>query len=194
MAQRVDISVRLPKGNGAWPILALREGDTARTGIVLATARGQVKKIPADGDRNAEIAGLDLEKRLSAVQPVPTRRAQRSHRLALTEGTSPYVWGLNGKVWGEHQPLEVKEGERVEVVFENPTNMSHPMHLHGHHFQVVSINGHRFLGAVRDTVLVPAMGSVAIAFDANNPGRWAFHCHNLYHMAAGMMTEIRYVG
>ncbi len=117
-----------------------------------------------------------------------------SHQLVLTEGTSPYVWGLNGKVWGEHQPLEVKEGERVEVVFENPTNMSHPMHLHGHHFHVVSINGHRFSGAVRDTVLVPARGRVAIAFDADNPGRWAFHCHNLYHMAAGMMTEVRYVG
>ena len=194
MAQRVDISVRIPKGNGAWPILALREGDTARTGIVLATARGQVKKIPADADRNTEIAGLDLERRLSAVQPFPTRPAQRSHRLVLTDGTSPYAWGLNGKVWGEHQPLEVKEGERVEVVFENPTNMSHPMHLHGHHFQVVSINGHRFSGAVRDTVLVPAKGRVAVVFDADNPGRWAFHCHNLYHMAAGMMTEARYVG
>ena len=86
MAQRVDISVRLPKGTGAWPILALREGDTARTGIVLATARGQVKKIPADGNSNAEIAGMDLEKRLSAVQPLPTRSVQRTHRVVLTEG------------------------------------------------------------------------------------------------------------
>ncbi len=61
-------------------------------------------------------------------------------------------------------------------------------------FHQGSINGLRFSGAVRDTVLVPAKGTVAIAFDANNPGRWAFHCHNLYHMTAGMMTEIRYVG
>ncbi len=194
MAQRLDISVRLPTGHGAWPILALREGDTARTGIVLATARGQVKKMTADGDKNAEIAALDLEKRLSPVKPLPPRPVQRTHRLVLTQGMSPYVWGLNGKVWGEHQPLEVMEGQRVEIAFENPTIMSHPMHLHGHHFQVVSINGHRFSGAVRDTVLVPARGRLTIAFDANNPGRWAFHCHNLYHMAAGMMTEVRYVG
>jgi FtsP/CotA-like multicopper oxidase with cupredoxin domain len=47
---------------------------------------------------------------------------------------------------------------------------------------------------VRDTVLVPAMGHVRIAFDADNPGRWAFHCHNLYHMMTGMMTEFRYQG
>ena len=194
MAQRLDITVRQPTRQGAWPILALREGDTARTGIVLAAARGQVKKMTADGDKDAEIAGLDLEKRLSPVKPLPPRPVQRTHRLVSTEGTSPYVWALNGKVWGEHQPLEVTKGQRVEIVFENPTNMSHPMHLHGHHFQVVSINGHRFSGAVRDTVLVPAKGSVTIAFDANNPGRWALHCHNLYHMVAGMMTEIQYAG
>jgi Multicopper oxidase len=49
-------------------------------------------------------------------------------------------------------------------------------------------------GAVRDTVLVPVMGKVRVAFDADNPGRWVLHCHNLYHMATGMMTELRYEG
>jgi FtsP/CotA-like multicopper oxidase with cupredoxin domain len=50
------------------------------------------------------------------------------------------------------------------------------------------------MGAVRDTVGVPPMASVRLAFDADNPGRWAFHCHNLYHMVTGMMTEFRYDG
>ena len=50
----------------------------------------------------------------------------------------------------------------------------------------------RIVGAVRDTVLVPPMATVRLACDADNPGRWAFHCHNLYHMATGMMTEFRY--
>jgi FtsP/CotA-like multicopper oxidase with cupredoxin domain len=67
-----------------------------------------------------------------------------------------------------------------------------PMHLHGHAFQVVAINGAAVAGAVRDTVPVPPMSSITIAFDADNPGRWAFHCHNLYHMMTGMMTEVRY--
>ena len=74
----------------------------------------------------------------------------------------------------------------------NMSMMAHPMHLHGHHFQVVAINGKRIDGAVRDTVLVPPMTQVAIQFDAPNPGRWPFHCHHLYHMATGMMSFVTY--
>ena len=57
------------------------------------------------------------------------------------------------------------------------------------------MRGQPIKGAVRDTVLVrPMMGSVRIAFDADHPGRWAFHCHNLYHMMTGMLMEFRYDG
>lgn len=66
------------------------------------------------------------------------------------------------------------------------------MHLHGHHFQVVDINGTKLSGALRDTVHIPPMASVTIAFDADNPGRWPLHCHHLYHMAAGMMSFVAY--
>ena len=72
--------------------------------------------------------------------------------------------------------------------------MAHPMHLHGHAFQVIAIDGRQIDGAVRDTVLVMPMSRVRIAFDADNPGRWPFHCHNLYHVATGIMTECRYRG
>jgi FtsP/CotA-like multicopper oxidase with cupredoxin domain len=75
----------------------------------------------------------------------------------------------------------------------NHSMMAHPMHLHGHHFQVVAIDGKPLAGAVRDTVWVPPMSRVTVAFDARNPGEWAFHCHHLYHMAGGMMTSVRYV-
>jgi FtsP/CotA-like multicopper oxidase with cupredoxin domain len=100
---------------------------------------------------------------------------------------------LNGAIHGDHAALDVRAGERVEITFNDQTTMAHPMHLHGHHFQVVAINGERFSGAMRDTVLVPARGSVTIAFDATNPGKWALHCHHLYHMAGGMMTTVEYV-
>jgi FtsP/CotA-like multicopper oxidase with cupredoxin domain len=87
------------------------------------------------------------------------------------------------------------KGQRVEIDLVNHSLMAHPMHLHGHAFQVLAVNGTPIRGAVRDTVLVtPMMGSVRIAFDADNPGRWAFHCRNLYHMMTGMMTEFRYRG
>jgi FtsP/CotA-like multicopper oxidase with cupredoxin domain len=91
--------------------------------------------------------------------------------------------------------LQVREGERVLIEMRNLSMMTHPMHLHGHHFQIVGINGQAISGAMRDTVFVPHMTSVTFAFDAVNPGKaWAFHCHHLYHMAAGMMTTIGYEG
>jgi FtsP/CotA-like multicopper oxidase with cupredoxin domain len=82
----------------------------------------------------------------------------------------------------------------VEIVLVNRTSMGHPMHLHGHDFQVVEIDGQKIAGAVRDTVEVPPGSTVKIAFDANNPGVWAFHCHILYHMATGMFTVVKYEG
>jgi FtsP/CotA-like multicopper oxidase with cupredoxin domain len=60
------------------------------------------------------------------------------------------------------------------------------------HFQIVGLGRTRLEVAMRDTVLVPAMESVTVAFDADNPGDWPLHCHNLYHMAASMMTSLRY--
>ena len=70
--------------------------------------------------------------------------------------------------------------------------MAHPMHLHGHVFQVTAMNGKAMDGAMRDTVLVLPNSTLSIQFDANNPGVWPFHCHLLYHQEAGMMTVIRY--
>jgi FtsP/CotA-like multicopper oxidase with cupredoxin domain len=86
----------------------------------------------------------------------------------------------------------VARGQRVVIEMANATPMAHPMHLHGHHFQVIGLNGEALAGALRDTVLVPPKGSVRVALDADNPGRWLLHCHNLYHMATGMITELVY--
>src|SRR5260370_8075394 len=87
-------------------------------------------------------------------------------------------------------PLMVAAGQRVAIEMVNHSMMAHPMHLHGHAFQVVALNGAALAGAVRDTVLVPPMGSVTIAFDADNPGRWAFHCHNLYPLITRVITQV----
>ena len=103
-------------------------------------------------------------------------------------------WTINGRTWGDHHPLVVSQGQRVELDIVNRSGMAHSMHLHGHHFQVVALHGQPVIGPMRDTVLVPINGSVRVAFDADNPGRWLFHCHNLYHMTTGMITEVAYTG
>jgi FtsP/CotA-like multicopper oxidase with cupredoxin domain len=135
------------------------------------------------------VIALDLETRLRAARPAAVRSPDRRYAVTLTGSMSGYEWGIDGG-----DGLEVKQGERVEIAMRNMSMMMHPMHLHGHHFQVVGINGHAIAGAMRDTVAVPPMASVTIAFDALNPGRWAFHCHHLYHMASGMMTFVNYDG
>jgi FtsP/CotA-like multicopper oxidase with cupredoxin domain len=190
-AQRADVLLRLPAA-GAYPIIAQREGAQERTGIIIATPGAAITKLPGSADSIATACGLQLEVQLAAAQPLPARTPDRIHQLSLTGGMMGYNWGINGLQWGNHQPLTVKPGERVVFDMVNNTMMAHPMHLHGHHFQVVQVNRTAISGAVRDTVLVPPMGTVRIAFDANNPGRWLFHCHNLYHMASGMMTEVVY--
>jgi FtsP/CotA-like multicopper oxidase with cupredoxin domain len=191
MAQRLDVLIDLP-GNGAYPIFAQVEGKRARTGIVLAASGAPVSRLAAEAADNAPPVDLSLETRLEAVIPLAPRAPDVTHRVILAGAMAPYAWSLNGEYWPNITPLMIAHGQRVAIEMVNHSMMAHPMHLHGHAFQVVAINGAPLAGAVRDTVLVPPMGSVTIAFDADNPGRWAFHCHNLYHQATGMMTEVRY--
>lgn len=188
MGQRLDIRLSLPGEAGAWPILALREGAPQRTGFVLATADATVNRIPIIGEETGPLVGSDLDASLAAEQPLADRPVDRRVELLLTGGMHSYRWAMEGMP----DPQRVATGERVEVVMRNMSMMAHPMHLHGHHFQVVGIDGRRFPGPVRDTVAVPPIREVVIAFDADNPGIWAFHCHHLYHMAAGMMGHIEY--
>ncbi|MGY3609639.1 MULTISPECIES: multicopper oxidase family protein [unclassified Bradyrhizobium] len=193
IAQRLDVIIDLP-GKGAYPILAQVEGKRARTGIILAASGAPVSRLAAEASENAPPVDLSLEHRLEAITPLAPRAPDVTDHVTLAGGMSPYAWSLNGQFWPEIKPLMVAPGQRVAIEMVNASTMAHPMHLHGHAFQVTALNGAPLAGAVRDTVLVPPLGSVTVAFDANNPGRWAFHCHNLYHMMTGMMTEVRYPG
>jgi FtsP/CotA-like multicopper oxidase with cupredoxin domain len=195
IAQRLDIRLQLPVGGGAYPILAVREGDTPRSGILLATAGAAIARIPDRAKAPAGPVDLALEQQLVAAGDplgISESRPLRRHVLELTGSMMGFVWGFNGRRFGDAAPLPVRQGERVEVTLVNRTDMSHPIHLHGHPFQVTAIDGVARKGALRDTVLVPIGGSVRIAFNADNPGHWALHCHNLYHMAAGMMASVKY--
>jgi FtsP/CotA-like multicopper oxidase with cupredoxin domain len=194
VAQRADVRVTLPAGDGAWPVLFQREGDTALTGIMLATKGGAVAKVADQAPHAIGAIERTAPMLYQAAEPLPERRANRELSIDLTGSMMTYRWGIEEKAaMAHHAHLAVQEGERVEMTLTNRTEMSHPMHLHGHHFQVVAVNGARVKGAMRDTELVPVGGSVTLAFDAGNPGKWMFHCHNLYHMQSGMMTQVRYL-
>ena len=100
------------------------------------------------------------------------------------------VWALNGIAGLTDKPVfDVKTGRSVVVTLNNQTAFAHPMHAHGHHFTVIGKNGQPVTGAPwRDTELILPNDRVQIAFVADNPGKWAFHCHTLEHAQAGMIT------
>jgi multicopper oxidase len=119
------------------------------------------------------------------------RRPDVTHRLRLTGGMARYNWGINGQSFGMSRPgalrFGMRQGQRVRVVFANTTTMYHPMHIHGHTFAVGST------GPRKDTVIVLPGQQVACDFDADNPGQWMTHCHNLYHSPEdGMMALLGY--
>lgn len=187
MGQRIDVRLTLPAENRSFQILALREGAPQRTGIILQPSGAAVGRIAASGEQNGPVLDLELEGQLRAGVPLSQRAADSGYEMVLNGDMAAYQWGLLLDA-----PIAVNAGQRVEIKMTNMSMMAHPMHLHGHHFQVVAIDGRRFAGAVRDTVLIPPMRSVTIAVDANNVGQWAFHCHHLYHMATGMMSTFGY--
>lgn len=193
MGQRLDIEIDLPNEGGAWPVLARREGARERTGIVLATSGAAVKKISSLAETEAPAFDIDLgqEARLRAIDTLPAREADRTHMVMLGGSMQPYIWTIDGATWGRHRPIQATSGQRVELMFHNMSMMGHPMHLHGHAFQVVGINNRRFSGARRDTVYVPPMSMVTVALDAGEAANWMLHCHHMPHLESGMMTEFR---
>ncbi|HEX9856902.1 MAG TPA: multicopper oxidase domain-containing protein, partial [Paracoccaceae bacterium] len=175
MGQRVDFRLRVPAEGGAFPILALREGAAQRTGVILATAGAAVPKLADTGEVPGPVLTLETESRLVAAAPLDGRQPDRRFTVDLTGTMDGYRWGM-----APSAPLVVGHGQRVAVEMRNMSMMAHPMHLHGHHFQIVALNGQPINGALRDTVFVPPMTRVTFAFDAANPGgAWAFHCHHL---------------
>jgi FtsP/CotA-like multicopper oxidase with cupredoxin domain len=190
MAQRLDIEIDLP-GAGAFPVLALREGARERTGIILATSGAEVRKIDGIAQADAPAFDTDMaqESQLQAANPLAARKADRARMIMLAGAMQPYVWTIDGQTWDTHIPITAVSGERVELMFHNMSMMGHPMHLHGHVFQVVNINGRAVNGALRDTIYVPPMAMVTVALDAGEAARWVLHCHHMPHLSTGMMTE-----
>src|SRR5262249_56445085 len=121
-------------------------------GIILRVGHGPAARISDSATGAPPALTLDRESGPRALEPLKPRKANRVHTLNLTGEMAGYRWSLNNISWSKDvPPLPIAQGERVELVFVNQTRMPHPMHLHGHEFQVVEIDGKRFAGAVRDT-------------------------------------------
>jgi FtsP/CotA-like multicopper oxidase with cupredoxin domain len=117
-------------------------------------------------------------------------------RLGFLDGRPGYHWSINGKLFPRTPVLVVRKGELVRMTIANHSGTVHPMHLHGHHLLVLSRNGKPVAGSPWrvDILNVKADETYDVAFRANNPGVWMFHCHNLPHSADGLLTHLVYEG
>ncbi|MEQ1707928.1 MAG: copper resistance system multicopper oxidase [Terricaulis sp.] len=127
---------------------------------------------------------------LVALTPNSDMRApSRMMEIHLTGNMERYMWGFDGRRFSEVvEPIRFEHNERVRVSLVNDTMMSHPIHLHGHFFELV--NGHPGHQPLKHTVNVAPGGRVTFDLTADNPGDWAFHCHMMLHMHAGMFNVV----
>jgi len=126
---------------------------------------------------------------LVALHPDSDRRAPaREIEFHLTGNMERFVWGFDGKKFSEVGPVRVKLGERVRFVLINDTMMEHPIHLHGFLFSLE--NGQEGNFPLKHTINVKPSERLSFVFTADTPGHWAFHCHLLYHMEAGMFRTV----
>jgi FtsP/CotA-like multicopper oxidase with cupredoxin domain len=105
---------------------------------------------------------------------------------------APDQWMINGKSYPEADPIVLKQGLRHRLIFDNRSTDDHPVHLHRHSFELVSIRGAQLSGVHKDVVVVEANSTVEADLLATNPGNTLFHCHQQDHMDAGFMALFHY--
>ncbi len=183
MGERYDAIVTLQ--DGVFPVVAAPYGKKGQAMALIRTGAGSA---PGPAFRPAELDGAVLQG--ADLQPapetrLPSRDPDASEMVHLSGQMDPYRWAINGAPYGRNDPILVNEGDRVRLQLMNMTQMTHPMHVHGHTFALPS-------GLRKDTVLIRPMSSFAIDLQADNPGSWMTHCHNVYHGEAGMMIALNY--
>ncbi|MFB6437328.1 multicopper oxidase family protein [Streptomyces sp. NPDC056411] len=185
MGERYDVLVTA--GDGVFPLTALAEGKRGRSALaVLRTGGGEA---PGARTRPRELRGalMTADRLRAAGSARAGRRApDRSIDMVLTGSMARYDWAINHRTYSSSQRYPVRAGERVRLVFRNRSGMFHPMHLHGHSFTLP--DG----GPRKDTLMLLPGREVPVDFQADNPGLWMIHCHNVYHSESGMMTIVGY--
>lgn len=182
-------------GSGGGMNMNMRDPKNA-PGVKMGPGVQTISPMPKDrsGEPPQGLEGLDHRvltyRDLVSLAPNPDVRApSRQFEIHLTGNMERYMWGFDGqKLSDPADPIPFRKGERARVTLVNDTMMPHPIHLHGHFFELVT--GHGNHAPRKHTVNVPPGGKMTFDLTADAPGDWAFHCHNLYHMTAGMMRVV----
>ena len=189
MGERFDATFTV---NGSVPVVAVPEG---KQGHAQLNVRVAAKPSTVNVDDFVRSVRGDVTLDTATLSPtpevtLPARTPDQVIDAALSGPNAGYTWPFAGKLYDPTKDgIPVKRDQRVRMRMINESMMFHPIHLHGHTFQVVGDNAAR---ARKDTVLVPPKKTVEVDFDTDNPGKWITHCHNTYHLEAGMAGWIFY--
>ena len=189
MGERVDATITI---GSSVPLIAVpeRKDGYAQLNLRVDGAPGAVNV--DEFVKNLRTARVLNTAHLTPAPEVvlPQRNPDTTLDMRIAGPVNGYTWPVNGKLFDPpNNGLAVKTGQRVRIRFISESMMFHPMHLHGHTFQVVQPNN---AGARKDTVLVAPGETVEVDFDTNNPGRWVVHCHDDYHLDTGLATYLYY--
>lgn len=187
MGERYDVLVTA-NNPGVWQLAAQVDG-TKYLARALVRYQGSTATPPSATFLPPELNQKQLTyQMLKTSSSVTIPSGQPDQLPVLLNGSmAPYVWEINNQVYPKADTIAVQKNHLVQFQLTNQTMMPHPMHLHGHFFQLDTGTGR---GPIKDTVLVDPMQKMNITWYADNPGRWAFHCHNEYHMVAGMFRVV----
>jgi FtsP/CotA-like multicopper oxidase with cupredoxin domain len=187
MAECYDAVVSLP-ASGSYTLHAVaQDGSGQAVGVLHTPDAPPTPNLTMPAFDGRALSYTELRALAPTTLPDGSRR---SFQLALQGDMSRYIWMINGQAYPKADPLLIRQGDRVEVEMRNETMMWHPMHLHGHFFRVLQGAGE--FCPLKHTVNVAPRETVKFEFTADNPGQWIFHCHNLYHLEAGMARVFEY--
>lgn len=140
---------------------------------------------------NAKTSGTKYQNLIAAVKTNnPHKRVDAIIRMELFGYMDRYIWFINGLPEYRAHPIIIEPAKRYRIIFTNISMMHHPMHIHGHWF--ILRNGHGEYDPLLHTIDVPPGATVVADIDGDASGQWFFHCHHIYHMAAGMARVFQY--
>jgi FtsP/CotA-like multicopper oxidase with cupredoxin domain len=165
--------------------IGLREGSQVDNVATMPTARLADPGNGLKDNGRRVLTYADLRARYRGVDPRPPDREIELH---LTGNMERFIWGFNGQRFSDAPPLSLTLGERVRIILINDTMMEHPIHLHGLWSELE--NGHDEFRPYKHTINVKGGERLSYLVSADAPGKWAYHCHLLYHMEAGMFRTV----
>lgn len=176
--------------------MQMRDPTNAPPGMAVGVGVDMVAPMPQDrtghpglGLENVGHRVLTYRDLISLKRNPDPRPPSRSLEVHLTGNMERFMWSFDGRKFSEIvEPIRLARDERVRVTLVNDTMMQHPIHLHGHFFELV--NGHPGNQPLKHTVNVLPGSKLTFDLTADNPGDWAFHCHLLFHMHAGMFNVV----